>query len=55
MLLRGVIVILIFFGVSFLPFDPTEYPQAPYQTNDKEQYERVATKNASPKLIGATS
>ena len=26
-------------GVSFLPFDPTEYPQAPYQTLTKEQYE----------------
>jgi len=25
-------------GVSFLPFDPTEYPQAPYQTLTKEQY-----------------
>jgi hypothetical protein len=23
-------------GVSFLPFDPTEYPQAPYQTITKE-------------------
>jgi ribonucleoside-triphosphate reductase len=26
-------------GVSFLPFDPTEYPQAPYQTLTKEEYE----------------
>jgi ribonucleoside-diphosphate reductase alpha chain len=25
-------------GVSFLPFDPTEYPQAPYQTITEEQY-----------------
>lgn len=25
-------------GVSFLPFDPTEYPQAPYQTLSEEQY-----------------
>jgi ribonucleoside-triphosphate reductase len=25
-------------GVSFLPFDPTEYPQAPYQTLTEEQY-----------------
>lgn len=28
-------------GVSFLPFDPTEYPQAPYQTIDEETYERM--------------
>ena len=28
-------------GVSFLPFDPTEYPQAPYQTIDKETYDRM--------------
>lgn len=26
-------------GVSFLPFDPREYPQAPYQTITKEEYE----------------
>ena len=26
-------------GVSFLPFDPTEYPQAPYQTITKQKYE----------------
>lgn len=26
-------------GVSFLPFDPTEYPQAPYQTLTEEQYQ----------------
>jgi ribonucleoside-triphosphate reductase len=25
-------------GVSFLPFDPTEYPQAPYQTLTENQY-----------------
>lgn len=25
-------------GVSFLPFDPTEYPQAPYQTITEEEY-----------------
>jgi ribonucleoside-diphosphate reductase alpha chain len=25
-------------GVSFLPFDPTEYPQAPYQTLTEEEY-----------------
>ncbi len=31
-------------GVSFLPFDPTEYPQAPYQTLTKEQYEEWVTK-----------
>jgi ribonucleoside-triphosphate reductase (thioredoxin) len=31
-------------GVSFLPFDPTEYPQAPYQTLTKEQYEEWITK-----------
>jgi ribonucleoside-diphosphate reductase alpha chain len=29
-------------GVSFLPFDPTEYPQAPYQTIDKEQFEKMS-------------
>lgn len=28
-------------GISFLPFDPTEYPQAPYQTIDKETYEKL--------------
>lgn len=31
-------------GVSFLPFDPTEYPQAPYQTLTKEQYEEWVKK-----------
>lgn len=31
-------------GVSFLPFDPTEYPQAPYQTLTKEQYEEWVQK-----------
>lgn len=31
-------------GVSFLPFDPTEYPQAPYQTLTKEAYEEWLTK-----------
>lgn len=25
-------------GVSFLPFDPTEYPQAPYRTLTEEEY-----------------
>lgn len=25
-------------GVSYLPFDPTEYPQAPYQTITEKQY-----------------
>jgi ribonucleoside-triphosphate reductase len=35
-------------GVSFLPFDPTEYPQAPYQTIDKEQYEKLVAE--MPKL-----
>jgi ribonucleoside-triphosphate reductase len=25
-------------GVSYLPFDPTEYPQAPYQTLTEEEY-----------------
>lgn len=28
-------------GVAFLPFDPTEYPQAPYQTITKEKYEEL--------------
>jgi ribonucleoside-diphosphate reductase alpha chain len=28
-------------GVSFLPFDPIEYPQAPYQTITKEKYEEL--------------
>jgi len=28
-------------GVSFLPFDPVEYPQAPYQTISKEKYEEL--------------
>jgi ribonucleoside-triphosphate reductase len=31
-------------GVSFLPFDPTEYPQAPYQTLTEEQYEEWTKK-----------
>jgi ribonucleoside-triphosphate reductase (thioredoxin) len=31
-------------GVSFLPFDPTEYPQAPYQTINEEQYNEWMTK-----------
>jgi ribonucleoside-triphosphate reductase (thioredoxin) len=31
-------------GVSFLPFDPTEYPQAPYQTLTKEEYEEWVKK-----------
>lgn len=31
-------------GVSFLPFDPTEYPQAPYQALTKEQYEEWVKK-----------
>jgi ribonucleoside-diphosphate reductase alpha chain len=31
-------------GVSFLPFDPTEYPQAPYQTISKEEYEELLKK-----------
>jgi ribonucleoside-triphosphate reductase len=28
-------------GVSFLPFDPTEYPQAPYQTITEEEYKEL--------------
>jgi ribonucleoside-triphosphate reductase len=36
-------------GVSFLPFDPTEYPQAPYQTLTKEQY--VEWTQKMPKTI----
>jgi len=28
-------------GVSYLPFDPTEYPQAPYQTIDEEYYNHL--------------
>lgn len=32
-------------GVSFLPFDPTEYPQAPYQTLTKEEYEEWVAKS----------
>jgi ribonucleoside-diphosphate reductase alpha chain len=28
-------------GVSFLPFDPTVYPQAPYQTITEEEYEKL--------------
>jgi ribonucleoside-diphosphate reductase alpha chain len=32
-------------GVSFLPFDPTEYPQAPYQTLTEEQYEEWVRKS----------
>lgn len=31
-------------GVSFLPFDPTEYPQAPYQTLTEEQYNEWVAK-----------
>jgi ribonucleoside-triphosphate reductase len=31
-------------GVSYLPFDPTEYPQAPYQTLTKEEYEEWVNK-----------
>jgi ribonucleoside-triphosphate reductase (thioredoxin) len=31
-------------GVSFLPFDPNSYPQAPYQTLTKEEYEEWLTK-----------
>ena len=31
-------------GVSFLPFDPTEYPQAPYQTLTEEQYNELMAK-----------
>lgn len=31
-------------GVSFLPFDPTEYPQAPYQTLTKDQYDEWVKK-----------
>lgn len=31
-------------GVSFLPFDPTEYPQAPYQTLTEEQYDEWTKK-----------
>lgn len=31
-------------GVSFLPFDPVEYPQAPYQTLTKEEYEEWVKK-----------
>jgi ribonucleoside-diphosphate reductase alpha chain len=36
-------------GVSFLPFDPTEYPQAPYQTLTEEQYNEWVQK--MPKSI----
>jgi ribonucleoside-diphosphate reductase alpha chain len=36
-------------GVSFLPFDPTEYPQAPYQTLTEEEYEHWRLK--MPKSI----
>jgi ribonucleoside-diphosphate reductase alpha chain len=36
-------------GVSFLPFDPTEYPQAPYQTLTEEQYNEWVKK--MPKSI----
>jgi ribonucleoside-triphosphate reductase len=35
-------------GVSFLPFDPTEYPQAPYQTITKEHYEDLV--KSMPKI-----
>jgi len=35
-------------GVSYLPFDPTEYPQAPYQTITEEEYEEMIKK--MPKL-----
>lgn len=28
-------------GVSFLPFDPTEYPQAPYQTIEEDYYNHL--------------
>jgi ribonucleoside-diphosphate reductase alpha chain len=31
-------------GVSFLPFDPTEYPQAPYQTVTEDQYNQFLEK-----------
>jgi ribonucleoside-diphosphate reductase alpha chain len=31
-------------GVSYLPFDPTEYPQAPYQTLTKEEYKEWTQK-----------
>jgi ribonucleoside-triphosphate reductase len=31
-------------GVSFLPFDPTEYPQAPYQTLTEEEYKKWLAK-----------
>lgn len=39
-------------GVSFLPFDPTEYPQAPYQTLTEEQYNEWIQK--MPKSIDWT-
>lgn len=35
-------------GVSFLPFDPTEYPQAPYQTIDEDTYHKLVA--AMPKI-----
>jgi hypothetical protein len=35
-------------GVSFLPFDPTEYPQAPYQTLTEEQYKEFLKKCRKP-------
>lgn len=31
-------------GVSFLPFDPTAYPQAPYEAIDEGQYEEMIKK-----------
>jgi ribonucleoside-diphosphate reductase alpha chain len=34
-------------GIAFLPFDPTEYPQAPYQTIDKKKYEELVKKMPS--------
>lgn len=39
-------------GVSYLPFDPTEYPQAPYQTITEEQYNEWMTR--MPKEIDWT-
>ncbi len=36
-------------GVSYLPFDPTEYPQAPYQTITEEKYNELVA--AMPKDI----
>jgi ribonucleoside-triphosphate reductase len=31
-------------GVSYLPFDPTEYPQAPYQTISEDEYNELVSK-----------